>query len=169
MRWAARPSRSASVVTDATFVAADRWIGSLLDHHAPEIDRRGLQVRRELDAELALRRTPAAERTLEQLLRFAFSTVPDGCEVFVAATRAASPVAAVGQGELVLRWQVVGRRAPGAAANVRPIRPVPGGASVHLRSGAAGELRAACAALDWILELSSANHDRELWMRVGLR
>lgn len=156
-------------MADGVFVRSDVWLGELLDRHGVEVERRGLQVRRELDADLPLRRTGAGDRALERLLRFAFATVPDDCEVFVASARPLSPVAALGEGDVTLRWQVVGPEAADPGETVAPIRPLPGGATAHARSAAAGELRAACAALGWPLELSPANRDREIWLRVRLR
>ncbi len=150
------------------FVPSDVWLSELLERYEPETSARGVLVHAELDERFQMRRDSDSADAIDTLLRFAFSTIPDGCEIFLASVRSDSSVAALGCGTLTLRWQVTGNELPITRGNVRPLRPVTGGAMAHMRSNAARRVEAVFEGVGAELVLSAAEGDRELWARVEL-
>jgi hypothetical protein len=148
------------------FVSSDSWLIELLGSYTAEVRKRGLVVHHELDSQFHLRRDRLLVTALEGLFRFVFSTLPDGCEIYLASTHRNSPVATVGSGELTLRWQVAGTLPRPVRGNVTSIRPISGGAAFHAQSSAAAELEAAFLTAGWSLDLAAANGDQELWARA---
>ena len=142
------------------------WLESWLAAREEEIRGRRLVVLREIDPALVLPSRPVLEAAIAALLDFALATVPDGCEIYLAAARRAAPVAPLGQARLTLRWQVAGGPDRPRRGGATALRPLPGGALEHAGSEAAGELRAAFAAAGWCLDLEPASDDRELWARA---
>ncbi len=153
-------------MTDAELVPCETWIEALLAPHVIEVSERGLVLRRDFEDRIWMRRDSASEAALKRLFLFAFATVPDGCEIYLAATRNPAPVSALGSGILALRWQVTGREDRHADGEVVAIRPVPGDATRHVDSRSARDLALAFARADWEFELSMTADDRELWARV---
>jgi hypothetical protein len=150
------------------FVPSDSWLADLLEPHATEIQARALLLHLEPDPRFHIERDPDVVAGFESLLRFVLSTIPDGCEIFVASARSDSAVAALGSGMVTLRWQVVGAELPGADDKITPIRPIPGAAEAHAGSPTAREIEATLGRAGARLDLSAAPGDRELWARVRL-
>jgi hypothetical protein len=145
------------------------WIERLIAAHADEIDEREIIVRVEFDPRFQMMRDEPLQRALTALLRFAFSTVPDRCEIFIASTRKLASVSTLESGSLTLRWQAAGTRSLRSHGSVAAIRPIIGGAQVHVVSRAAQRLFGAFHDADWDLELCAMNGDREIWARAGTR
>lgn len=148
------------------FVSSESWLIELLGSHTAEVRKRGLVVHLELDSQMHLRRDRLLTTALEGLFRFVFSTLPDGCEIYLASARCDSPVASLGSGELTLRWQVAGTLPRPVRGNVTSIRPISGGAAFQAQSSAAAELEAIFLAAGWSLDLAVGNGDQELWARA---
>lgn len=148
------------------FVSSESWLIELLSPYTAEVRKRGLVVHHELDSQFHLRRDRLLATALEGLFRFVFSTLPDGCEIYLAAARRDSPVTSLGSGELTLRWQVAGTLPRPVRGNVSSIRPISGGAAFHSQSSAAAELEASFLAAGWSLDLAAADGDQELWARA---
>ena len=145
------------------------WIEDLIAVHADEIEAREIIVRLELDPRFQITRDRPLERAMTELFRFAFSTVPDRCELFAASTRKVAPVSSLESGSLTLRWQAAGTEPRRSRGPVAAIRPILGDAQVHVESRAAGRLIGAFDEADWDLELVGMNGDREIWARAGTR
>jgi len=143
---------------------SEAWLAELLERHAVEIRERSLIVHSELDSRFQMRRDRRLETALEGLFRFVFSTLPDGCEIYLASSLAITPVAPLESGTLTLRWQVAGEARRSAPGGVTPIRPIAGGAAFHARASAATELRQAFLDAGWALDIAATNGDRELWV-----
>lgn len=149
-------------------VASEAWLRTILERHRPEAKDRELQVHMELDPRFQIRPSVDLANAVDGLLGFVLATIPDGCEIFVASTKNMAPVARLGSGTLTLRWQVTGFELPASEGNVRPIRPVAGGAASHLTSKPAQRVEALFEAVPAALEFSAADGDRELWARVTI-
>jgi len=145
----------------------DSWLTGLLVPFAAEIRARGLIVRCELDPGFQLTRDPHLEAAFEGLFRFVFSTLPDGCEFYLASSRTTASVAPLGSGTLTLRWQVAGEARRSVSGEVTSIRPIAGGASFHARSSSVVALQRAFDDAGWTLDFEATNEDRELWVRAG--
>jgi hypothetical protein len=145
---------------------SESWFAELFERYAMEIRERNLIVRCELDSRFQLRRDPRLESALEHLLRFVFSSLPDGCELYLASSLVIASVVPLESGTLTLRWQVEGdaRRPP--VGGVTPIRPIAGGAAFHAQSRVASELRRLFLDAGWALDIDATNGDRELWVRA---
>jgi len=149
------------------FASSDAWLTELLIPHAAEIRERSLVVHSELDPHFRMRCEAGLEAALGCLFRLVFSTLPDGCEVYLASRRSIAAVSPLGSGMLTLRWQVAGevrRMAPGKATAIHPIA---GGAAFHEQSNSAAELERAFRGAGWTLEIEAMNGDRELWVRAS--
>jgi hypothetical protein len=146
---------------------SESWLMELLGSYAAEIRERSLVVHSEFDSRFQMRRDPLLETALERLFRFVFSTLPNGCEIYLASLATIAPVAALDSGALTLRWQVAGDARPSARGEVISIRPIVGGAAFHARSRAAGELEESFSDAGWTFDLDATNRDRELWLRIG--
>lgn len=155
-------------MTAEEFVTSDVWMRESFERYRSETSERGLLVHEELDSRLQMRPEADLGRAIDGLLRFVLSTIPDGCEIFVASTRSTSPVAPLGAGTLTFRWQVTGHEPPPSEGNVRPLRPIAGGAKAHMGSKAARRIEEAFEGSSADLEFSVAEGDRELWARVTL-
>jgi len=155
-------------VTTGGFVASDVWMRAVLEGHRTATSERGLLLHTEFDRRFQIRPSPELERGVDALVRFVLATVPDGCEIFVASTRDAVPVAPLGAGMLTFRWQVTGVTPPRGSGNVRPLRPVSGAATKHIRSKAARRIVKIFGGLAAEFELSAIEGDRELWARVTI-
>jgi hypothetical protein len=142
----------------------ESWLAGLLDPYAEEIRERSLIVRSELDSRFQLRRDRRLETALEGLFRFVFSTLPNGCEIYLAASLPIASVAPLESGTLSLRWQVAGDARQPVPGGVITIRPITGGAAFHARSKAAAELEQAFRDAGWSLDVDATNGDRELWV-----
>jgi len=145
------------------------WIEQLVEAHSDEILGREIRVQFELDPQFQIGKNSALEAALTGLLRFVFSTVPDGCEVFVASARRLAPVAALGSGSLTFRWQAAGDERCQAREKVTALRPIAGNAQVHVQSIAADQLLGAFEAAGWDFELIALAEDREMWARASTR
>lgn len=148
---------------------AHSWIEELLEAHADEVLRRDLRIQCELDPQFEITPGEAIKGALVGLLRFVFSTVPDGCEVYVASARKLVPVAPLGSGSVTLRWQTAGSERSRLREKVTALRPIVGNARAHIRSNAADDLRSAFEAADWDFELLSMTEDREMWACASTR
>jgi len=145
------------------------WIEGLIAAHRDEVEAREITVRIELDPRFQIAREGPLESAMVDLFRFAFSTIPDRCELFVATAREIVPVSALDSGSLTLRWQAVGAASLRDRGSVTAIRPIAGGAQVHVESRAAQLLLSAFDAASWNLELIAVNGDQEIWAQVGTR
>lgn len=151
-------------------VSSNAWLTELLDPYVAEIQARGLILRIELDSRFPLTRVPLLEAAFERLFRFVFSTLPDGCELYLGSARRTAAVAPLGAGTLTVRWQVAGdarRSVPGAV--ITSIRPISGGAAFHARSSAGLALQQAFSDAGWTLDFDVTNQDGELWVRAATR
>jgi len=145
---------------------SESWILGLLIPYAAEIRERDLVVHSELDSRFQLRRDPLLETAIERLFRFVFATLPEGCEIYMAASRAIAAVAPLESGTLTLRWQVAGEAERSGPGEATAIRPIAGGASFHAQSSSAVALRQAFSDAGWTFDLEAMNGDRELWIRA---
>ncbi len=146
-------------------MAADGWLEELCEPHRAEIEQRLLTLHLDVDDRFVLARDAKLDRALRELLRLVFATVPDGCEVYLAADRCQAAVARVGIGQVTLRWQIAGPAEPppiGSEARVVPIHPIPADADGIVGGSAATATRAAFEAADWVLQLESVPNGREL-------
>jgi hypothetical protein len=160
---------SDEIETSETIETSESWMLGLLAPYAIEIRDRGLIVHSELDSRFQLRRGPLLERALEHLFRFVFSTLPNGCEIYLASARAIAAVAPLESGTLTLRWQVAGAAGRLEAGEATAIRPIAGGAAFHAQSSSAVALRQAFSDAGWTFDLEATNGDRELWIRAATR
>ncbi len=151
------------------FKTSETMLIELLSSYEVEIRERGLVVHSELDSHFPMRNDPLLDRACEHLLRFVFSTLPDGCEFYLAAVRANASVSRLGSGTLTLRWQVSGEARRPMPAEATAIRPIAGGAALHADSVAAVDLEQAFLAAGWTLELEPTQDDRELWVHAMTR
>ena len=149
------------------FVSSESLLAERLDAHAEEIRARGLLLHCELDAGFQMRPRAGLDAALEALIRFVLSTIPAGCEVYLASTRSAAPVSRLGEGRLILRWQVSGD--PQTSGNLRSLRPRAGDAATHAASKSGLRVRAAFAAVGWGMELVPLAAGRELMARIECR
>jgi hypothetical protein len=145
---------------------SEPWLMDLLGPYAAEIRERSLMLHSELDSRFQMRRDPLLETALERLFRFVFSTLPNGCEIYLASSPTIAPVTALDSGTLTLRWQVAGEARPSPGGEVVAIRPIVGGAAFHARSRAARELAQSFSGAGWTFDLEATNGDRELWLRA---
>ena len=148
---------------------SESWMLGLLAPYAIEIRDRGLVVHSELDSRFQLRRDMLLETALERLFRFVFSTIPNGCEIYLASSRAIVAVAPLESGTLTLRWQVAGEAGRSGPGEATAIRPIAGGAAFHVQSSSAVALRQAFSDAGWTFDLEATNGDRELWIRAATR
>jgi len=130
---------------------------------------REIFIRRELDPRFQIQIDAALEAALARLLHFVFSTVPNGCEIFVASARNLASVADLGSGSVTLRWQAAGHDRSRETEKVTPLRPIAAGARAHVDSDAAARSRAAFEEAGWELELFAMSEDREIWARASTR
>lgn len=151
------------------FATSEFWLTELLGPYAVEIQERSLVVHSELDSRFQMRRDPLLEAALERLFRFVFSTLPNGCEIYLASARTIASVTALGSGTLTLRWQVAGNSRRPAQGEATAIRPIAGGAAIHAQSNAAAELGQAFCEAGWTLDLDATSGDQELWLRASTR
>jgi hypothetical protein len=145
------------------------WIEERIAAHAKEISAREIIVRVELDPRFQIVRNMPLEHAMTELFRFAFSTVPDRCELFVASTRTLASVSSLESGSLTLRWQAAGKKPLRSSESVAAIRPIVGDAQVHVKSRAARRLIGAFHEAGWDFELFGMNEDREIWARAATR
>jgi hypothetical protein len=145
------------------------WIEELLSAHADDIFGRELRVQCEFDPLFPITKDERLEAALVGLFRFVFSTVPDGCEVFVASARRVAPVASVESGSLIIRWQAVGNERSRFREKVTALRPIVGDARTHAQSKLSADLKDAFEAAGWEFELSAMAEDREMWVCASRR
>lgn len=145
-------------------VNSESCLAGFLDRYAAEIERRNLIVRSEFDSRFQMRRDQRLESAFEGLFRFVFSTLPNGCEIYLSSSLTIASVASLASGTVTLRWQVVGDARPSGRGGVATIRPLVGGAALHARSRAVGELVVAFRDVGWTLGVDAMNGDRELWL-----
>jgi hypothetical protein len=145
------------------------WLAELLECHAVEIRERSLVVHSEFDSRFQMRRGRRLETALEGLFRFVFSTLPNGCEIYLASSRTLASIASLESGMLSLRWQVAGNARRPALAGVTTIRPIAGGAAFHAQSGAAVGLEQAFRDAGWSFSVDATNGDRELRVCASTR
>jgi hypothetical protein len=143
------------------------WIALLLEAHADEIVDRAIHIRLEFDPRLQLSMDEKLEVALIGLVRFAVSTVPDGCEIFMASARGLGPVERLESGSLTLRWQVAGEKRGRPHEKVTAMRPLVGNARTHVQSRIAADLKDAFDAAGWGFELLAMAEDRELWAKAS--
>ena len=148
---------------------SSQWIESLLEAHADEIRDRDLRVRVESDPRFQIEMNEKLEAALIGLLHFVFSTVPDGCEIFIASVRGLGPVESLGSGSLALRWQVTGPERSRLREKVTSLRPIAGSAQRHAGSGIAVDLKEAFDEAGWDFELLATADDRELRASASTR
>ncbi len=106
--------------------ASRQWIEQRLTAHKAEIQARGIRVVCEFESPFQIVESAAVHAAGKRLFQFVFSTVPDGCEVFIAAARKIASVAALESGSLTLRWQTTGNEGRVDRGSVAPLRPIPG-------------------------------------------
>jgi hypothetical protein len=147
--------------------ASRQWIEQRLTAHKAEIQARGIRVVCEFESPFQIVESAAVHAAGKRLFQFVFSTVPDGCEVFIAAARKIASVAALESGSLTLRWQTTGNEGRVDRGSVAPLRPIPGNAAAHAESAAAQALGLAFRDAGWDFELRALNAGRELWLRVS--
>ncbi|GEM_PF-3497354 len=150
---------------------ADRWLGELAENHRPEIERRGLGIHLDIDSGFALARDARLDRAFRELIAFAVATVPDDCEIYLAANRDPTSVTRVGAGRVTLRWQVAGRApldvgAPGGS--VVRIHPIALDAEALVEGATAKRVRAAFDAAGCPLQLEATSGGRELIARAHM-
>ena len=142
----------------------ESWLAELLECYAVEIRERDLVVHSEFDSRFQMRRDRRLEKALEGLFRFVFSTLPNGCEIYLASSRTLASVARLESGTLTLRWQVAGDARRPVPGGVTTIRPIAGGAAFHAQSRAAAGLERAFRDAGWSFSVDATNGDRELWV-----
>jgi hypothetical protein len=149
--------------------AADHWIDELVEPHRDELGRRALSIHREVDDRWVLRIDANLERALRELIRLVLATVPDGCEVYLAAARTQAAVARVGAGQVTIRWQIAGRERSDrdrAAESPVPLHPVAADAGMILEGAAARATQAAFEAAGWEFQLDATPSGGELIARA---
>ena len=148
-------------------ISAERWIQRHLDRHGVAIRGRRLRLHCEFDAGFHLDPEAALDAALDRLIRFVLATVPDECEVYLAASRALAPVSALGDGSLTLRWQVTGSTHPvSSQEGVQPIHPIAGEAASHATSSRVAAIHEAFRAAGWSVEFGPLQPGAELFVRV---
>ena len=141
-------------------------IEDLLEVHRSEIESRHVIVRRDIEPGLGLTPLAGLRQALGELFGFALSTLPDDCELYWAAMRSSARLAAVGRGEVHLRWQVMGVRGDGA--RITRIRPRSGRPGALLESAAARRLRTRFDIAGVRLMLEASDEDDEIRARVEI-
>jgi hypothetical protein len=145
------------------FEASDAWLANLLAPYRVEIDRRALVVRTEFDPRFQMRRDAGLEIALKRLIRFVFSTLPEGCEAYLASARSTAAVAPLGAGTITCRWQVAGRDQAPTRPGTVAIRPLVGGGAFHRESRTGHGLVRDFADAGWELRLEATEDDLEMW------
>jgi hypothetical protein len=148
---------------------ADRWLAKLVENHRSEIERRGLGIHLDIDSGFALARDARLDRAFRELIAFAIATVPDDCEIYLAANRDPTPVTRVGAGRVTLRWQVAGPARPGVGGpggSVVRIHPIALDAEALVDGAAAKRIRAAFDAAGCLFRLEATSSGRELIARA---
>ena len=96
-------------MSDEDFVPVSTWLTALLSPSQAELARRGLRLHEELDEHFVIENVPGLETAFAALMEFVLRSVPDGCEIYLAAGRQVAPVSRLGAGQLTLRWQIADR------------------------------------------------------------
>ncbi|MBJ20565.1 MAG: hypothetical protein GY910_02295 [bacterium] len=167
-RWLFPTEWSAALQMDEV-MAGDSWLAELFERHLAEIERRGLHVHREVEEGFRLVRDANLDRALWELFYLVFATVPDGCEVYLAAGRGRTPVAQLGVGQVTIRWQVAGRARPDSAGEpdrVVAIHPIAALAETLVDGAGAMSARAAFERAGWVFQLDAAPNGCELIARA---
>jgi hypothetical protein len=141
-------------------------IEAALARHAAELEARGLRLRLELDPRWQPELSRAWRAAFGRLLGWVLATVPDGCEIYVGATRSLARVAPVGEGMLTVRWQVPGGRLPKRDSGVTALHPRPGSAVAHAGSASAARVARAFEAAGWAVEVEEFLAEGELMVRA---
>ncbi len=160
---------SASMDDDA-FVPVSAWLTALLSDSQPELERRGLHLHQELEGSFVIENTVDSERAFAALLDFVLSSVPDGCEIYLAASRHAAPVSRLGAGQFTVRWQLADRegRSPVASEDrVVPLRSMRGDAPSRAEVEWLSSIRDGFDAAGWDFSLDSVGDGQELLARVS--
>ena len=143
-------------------VSAKIWVEEVLSGYEADIERRKIALHREFDSGFWLLRNERLGAALSDLISLALETLPDGCELYIAAGRTSAPVARVGAGQITLRWQVrdaeEGNSKP-PAGNVVPLRPPTRVGEVD--AAAVTNLCGAFAEAGWWLQLEATSTGRE--------
>ena len=156
---------------DGERLVSDR-LNELLARHRDEIAQRRLILRVDLEPGLVLD-WPDSSDAIARLVGLAISTLPDGCELLVAATRSPERISRVGTGVVTLRWQV-GRS--GGAIHESPTdenrgQVVPIGAALRsaedlIASAPVERIREACRESRLEFRLEPVDHSGEVIARV---
>ncbi|MFK7894871.1 MAG: hypothetical protein AB8G23_03490 [Myxococcota bacterium] len=163
----------------ADYVPFAAKVNVLLAEQAAEMQTRGILFDTDFEPSVLLRvgdegpsgevGADAAERALRAMLRFVLGTVPDGCQVYFAIARPATPVSELGVGVLTLRWQVAGTRRGEAEAGVTPLHPRLGDAQAQIVGQDARSVRHAFEAAGWRLSLEAVRGGEEIWLRAEVK
>lgn len=148
-------------------VMGEAWVAGRVEERAEVSARRDVALH--CDVEPGLRLSVSSELTeaFRRLLDFVLATVPDGCPVSLEVTRPLRPLAAVGSGQLAIRWQTSGpRRSESEQGGVTTIHPLPGDARSHLASDRLHEIYEAFEAAGWKVEVEALSDATELFVRA---
>jgi hypothetical protein len=132
------------------------WLSALLAPSQAELERRGLRLHRELDDRFMIERAPDIDAAFTALMGFVLRSVPDGCEIYLAASRHVAPVSRLGSGQFVLRWQIADHDDCFPTAQhgrVVALRPSSAAESFSAQAGSARRIREAFDAAGWDFSL----------------
>ena len=147
-------------------ISGDRWLQGFLDRYDLEVSERSLSIHLDGEADFVLTRDARFDEALSRLIHFVFETVPDGCEIYLAAGRPPAPVSRVGAVEVTVRWQVAGRGGQ-IRDRVVPIHPVAADARTLANAATSKGIRAAFAAAQSVFSLDVVRTGRELIARAS--
>jgi hypothetical protein len=157
---------------DESFVPVSAWLAALLSGSRSELERRGLHVHQELEDSFVIADAVDARKAFAALMRFVLSSVPDGCEIYLAASREVAPVSRLGAGQFTVRWQVTDledRLRSAGEGRVLPLRREPGESRNRVQSEAIRSIRAGFDAAGWDFSLDEVGGGKELLARVSRR
>jgi len=163
------PNAGGVAMTESAGRSAASLLEEVADASAATLAARSQTLRLDPDARLWLSVDEAAIDRLRDLVRIAAQTAPAQGELLLSATRGGARVQAVGEGELVLRWQLAGvsvRAEATEGGSVVPLRPPARTAEEFFASAAARALAAAFEAVGSDLSFESIGEGDELLARV---
>ena len=146
-------------------ISVERWFSDVLDRYETEIEARSLSVHLDVEEGARVARHPAFEDGVSRLIHFVLETVPNGCEIYLAANRPVAPVSSVGSVEVTIRWQVAGVE-DRSSDTVVPLHPIASDARSLANSLTARGLRDAFRAAGAGFSIEFLRTGRELMARV---
>lgn len=159
-------------MSDEAYVPVSVWLTALLSRSQAELERRGLRLHQEIEETFVIEQEADSERAFAALMRFVLSSVPDGCEIYLAASRHLAPVSRLGAGQFTVRWQVADRadRTPMAAeSRVVPLRSKSDDAPNRAQAESLRWIRQGFDAAGWDFWLDRVGGGQELMARVSRR